>query len=220
MEYRFTQDYESNSWEFFFQNETPEGYVSTENITNAMNYLKSENNFRLFSEGLTKLMEKCGYRGSLSDPEEKAIYLYNKLCTIGTPPSKFDNIKKWFTGPQRPALDSKGRIEMFQVCFALSANINDTVWFFHHVYFDRSFNCRTIEEAVFYYCLKNKKSYEYSLQLINEIEKFPETHSNAPIYTSDIQNALNDFESVEDLFAFFKKIKIYFMIGIKEPFNK
>ena len=48
----------------------------------ACQYLQDPSNFVSFCEGLTNLMQLCGYTGSSKDAGEKTAYLLQKLSDI------------------------------------------------------------------------------------------------------------------------------------------
>ena len=102
---------------------------------------------------------------------------------------------------------------MFQICFALSATFSDTKWFFHHVYFDRNFNCHCIEEAVYYYCILNRLPYARAQELITVINSYPEIEkpdNSNTVYTQDIINFMENCSSEEQLLHYFKENKYVF----------
>lgn len=178
----------------------------------AIDYLNKNENFRSFSEGLTELMCKYSYTGSIYDNEEKTNFLYNKLLSIDVKIAK-STIKDWFFDKRRPAFFSNSRTIMFQICFALSVSIDDARWFFSHVFFDRTFNCHTIKEAVYYYCFLNHLTYAHANQLLDIINTLPETELSTNtniIFTEKIQNQIDEFTNDEELINFFRDNKNIF----------
>ena len=179
----FTQSSNESIWNIHTLDDDP---------TKAIDYLNNKENFRSFSEGLTELMCKYTYTGSIYDNEEKTNFLYDKLLSIGVNITK-STIKDWFSDKRRPSFFSNSRTIMFQICFALSVSIDDIRWFFSHVFFDRTFNCHTIKEAVYYYCFLNHFSYAHGNKLLDVINTFPETElsKNATITSSNILSTNN-----------------------------
>lgn len=134
----------------------PADYCDDERYFEEIDFLNK--NLRTFGGGLSELMKKCGYNGS-DDPLEKVDHLDKMLNNIGVSFTK-DTLKKWFADEARPKVQSDSREKMFRICFALGATAENTEWFFHHVYFDRCFDCRQLKEAVYLFCMKNGKPYQ------------------------------------------------------------
>ncbi len=199
----FTQSSNESIWNIHTLDDDP---------IKAIDYLNNKENFRSFSEGLTELMCKYSYTGSIYDNEEKTNFLYSKLLSIDVKITK-STIKDWFSDKRRPSFFSNSRTIMFQICFALSVSIDDVRWFFSHVFFDRTFNYHTVKEAVYYYCFLNHFSYTHANKLLDIINELPETElsTNANIiFTTKIQNQLKHFKNDEELIEFFRDNKNIF----------
>lgn len=189
-----------------------DGLFSIDDCNEAYQYLQNSSNFVSFQEGLTALMQQCGYTGSLKDPEEKTAYLLLKLATIHVKITEI-TVRDWFSGKRRPSLDSRSRKLVYEICFALGASFELVQEFFRQVYFSRSFNCHTIKEAVYYYCLHQNHSYDHALELYETIKAMPETakfEASDPVYTNQIRNALDNCRSDEEFLAYFSRNKSIF----------
>ena len=127
-------------------------------IYGAADYLKNPDNFRDFDEGLKELMYKQGYDRKLNYLELSDI-LYQNLKSIGST-IKPATVTSWFNKEHRPKVEAGYRQQIYEICFALKLDYNDTKWFFHHVYYDRAFNCHTIDESVYYYAFIHRLSYQ------------------------------------------------------------
>ena len=164
---------------------------------------------RTFSEGLTLLLKYSSYDGDLKDLEEKRAFIRKKLKSIGASKDE-KTIFNWLKGATEPDANEKTRDRIYRLCFALSVSTDIVNWFFNHVYFQRSFNCRRIEEAVYYYCFKNNHDYEHAQLLISEIQTFPKQETPDPdtiFYTTEIQQQLDDCSTDEDLKQYFRTNK-------------
>lgn len=120
--------------------------------------------------------------------------------------SKMEQIlSSWIKGDHRPKVEAGYRKNIYEICYALNLTFNETIWFFHHVYYDRAFNCHTIDESVYYYCLKNNIAYKDSLDIIKEIENSPDitsSYEETSNYTLFIQKTIDKIESVDELITF------------------
>lgn len=178
-------------------------FLNTENTFDAINYLKNPQNFRPFNQGIKELLYRHGYD---SDNSIKAMtdYLYFKLYSIGSSTTK-STVESWLNGTHRPKIEAGYRKQVYEICFSLNLSLDDTVWFFNHVYYDRAFNCHTIDESVYYYAFKNGISYKESLNIIKQISEIKSEHVSIilqPNYTQFIQNHLNEISSIEELISF------------------
>ncbi len=194
MSTNFTKTIENSIWE-----------IPNDDDISALEFLKNPSNFRSFSTGLTKLITRYGYTGAVDDIEAKTNFILHSLSSIEVTISK-STIKDWFLEKRRPALVSNSRTIMFQLAFALHTSIDDVVWFFHHVYFDRAFNCHTLEEAVYYYCFQNQLSYQHAQDLIAIAKTYPvnDATSSNNTFTNEIKNYITTFTSDEDFLHFLK----------------
>ena len=185
---------------------------SIDDCNEAYQYLQNSANFVSFHTGLTTLMQRCGYTGSSEDVEEKTAYLVLKLAAIHVKITEI-TVRDWFSGKRRPSLDSISRKLVYEICFALGASFELVQEFFRQVYFSRSFNCHTIKEAVYYYCLHQNHSYDHALELYETIKAMPETakfEASDPVYTDQIRNALDNCHSDEEFLAYFSRNKSIF----------
>ena len=164
---------------------------------------------RTFSDGLSLLLKYSSYDGDLNNLEEKRAFIRAKLKSIGISKDE-KTIFNWLKGATEPDANEKTRDRIYRLCFALSVSTDVVNWFFNHVYFQRSFNCRRLEEAVYYYCFKNNYDYEHAQQLISEIQTFPKQEVPDPdtiFYTTEIQQQLDHCSTDEDLKQYFRTNK-------------
>lgn len=181
----------------------PVDYYDDEEYIEEIDFL--DKNLRKFGSGLSELMRKCGYTGS-DDPTEKADYLDKSLKEIGVKFTKI-TIKKWFTNENAPKIQSDSREKMFQICFALNATVENTKWFFEHVYFDRCFNCRQLKEAAYLFCIKNNRTYDQALVLYEKAKKVidnEDTEDQNVCYTNYMYGKIKSIDS-EDKFIEYVK---------------
>ncbi len=184
-------------------------YASTDTIDDAIDFLKNPNSFRTFKEGLIELLKKKDYNDNLYDTKEMAEYLISKLRAICSTIEN-ETIHSWFSGKHRPKVEASSRGKMYEICFSLNLTYDETVKFFHHVYYDRAFNCHTIDEAVYYYAFRNKISHLDATALINEIKSAPlKSDRNTEIetnYTLFVYRTLSELKTTKELKDFLNSI--------------
>lgn len=212
----------SEKYTKFAENST-RTFASVNESEDAVAYLNAPGHFRPFSQGLTELMARAGYCGPKEDNMEKAGCLFGKLQQIGSRTTEA-TVLSWFTGEHRPKIEASSRAKMYEICFSLNLSIEDTEWFFHHVYFDRCFNCHTIEESVFFYCFLHKLTYQDAQSLIREINRRegnpPSTPDNMGNYTRFISDKISSFTETEDFIQFMADNKVSFGSWNKSAFSE
>lgn len=158
--------------------------------------LAISSSFRSFSQALTSFICENGYTGDVNSVEEKAKYLKLKYKEAGISPHR--DIRKWFSENRKFKADAA-----YQICFAFNLGVDGTRDFFRRVYFERAFDCRSISEAVYYYCMRNGLTYTDAIAII---AKMPENKSTANIrydreilYTGTIMEFINGVKSADEL---------------------
>ena len=178
--------------------------LNEDDPSDAIEFLKNPESFRAFNQGLSEIMIKKGYVSENATHYDMAQILSKKLAGIGSSLSTH-TIDSWFKGEHRPKIEAGYRKQIYEICFALNLSLDETKWFFNHVFYDRAFNCHTIDESVFYFCIKNNLSYMEARNIIEEINDSPALSSSSkkiPNYTSYVQQELNDTNSSAELISF------------------
>jgi hypothetical protein len=154
--------------------------------------------FRTFDDALTTFIVEHGYNGDKMRIEDKVLFLQDKFKSANVPVPR--GLKEWFT-------KHKGikRETAFQICFAFSLNVEQTNEFFRKVYLGRGFDCHSVCEAVFYYCLKNDLPYTEALSLIKQTpvdKKGGIKSGNEVLFTNIIVDNLKNLEKKKDLIRY------------------
>lgn len=136
------------------------------NDDEVIRFIRNPNSFRSFAEGLKTLFEKIGLS---SDSTEMISLILNRFQAIQEKIER-KTVSSWVLGTKRPKIEPKSRLKMYQLCFALNLSLENSIWFFHHVYYDIPFNYRKIDEAVYYFAIKNGIDYQTTKTIIKEIE--------------------------------------------------
>lgn len=182
-------------------------------LENAIDFIKDASSFRTFDIGLKELLKRKGY--NFTNHHEAAQFLISKLRAIHST-IEDATVYSWFSGKHRPKIEAGSRKKIYEICFALNLTYEETVWVFNCVYYDRAFNCHSIEEAVYYYAFLNGLPYQKALQTIDRINK---AIADKPIsteevtynYTQFVQMSILNFKTTQELEDF--------LIAHKENFN-
>lgn len=196
-------------------------YRDIENIDEAVDFLKNPDSFRSFDKGMAELIKRTDYSGDYNDIGSMTDYLILHLRKIGSAIEK-ETVFSWFSGKHCPKIESGSRQKMYEICFSLNLTLEDTIWFFQHVYYDRAFNCHTIREAVYYYSFMHNISYHTALDIIKAINEAPEPPADniyQSNYTRFVQNRIKELSSTDELIKFLSDNKGNFNVWNQTALN-
>ncbi len=162
------------------------------------NLVEAATLFRGFDDAFTLFMEENGYKGDLADVSAKARFLREKFKTANVKPPR--DFKEWFAPNKKIA-----RKTAFQICFAFNLGVDETNDFFRCVQFERGFDCHTINEAVYYFCMKNGLSYLEAQEIIDRIpvpKKVKAIPNREVLYTETIIEYINGIDDKEKLIQY------------------
>lgn len=154
--------------------------------------------FRGFDEAFTDFIIKHGYTGERTDADFKARFLQEKYKAAGVKPPR--DLKKWFDSNRRLKRET-----VFPICFVFRLGVSESNDFFRCVPFERGFDCHTINEAVYYFCIKNGLSYADAREMLDRIPK-PEKRKVIPgreiLYTGAITKYIDSIDDREKLIQY------------------
>lgn len=156
--------------------------------------------FRGLDEALTAFIEEHGYKGDLDDMPAKAQFLSEKFKAANVKPPR--DFKEWFVPNKKLS-----RKTAFQICFAFNLGVDETSNFFRCVQFERSFDCHTLSEAVYYFCMRNGLSYTEAQEIIERIpmpKKVKAIPDREVLYTGTIIEYINNIDDKEKLIQYIK----------------
>lgn len=179
----------------------------------AVDFLKEPKNFRPFNLGLLELLQRKLSADKIKNDAEASEHLIKALRKINSDINP-KTVRSWFTGDHRPKIEPRSRRAMYEICFALELTLAEVQWFFHHVYFDRTFNCHNTAEVVFYFAFIHGLSYSDARKIIAEINAAPDNETpvevGGQIYTQLVKNRVSEFETVDELKKFLVQNKSNF----------
>lgn len=169
--------------------------------------------FRSFSERLINFLPENEQKKIMKDntinqngvlhQESKKImkeYLTKQLNECGITPKTISN---WFNTKKKII---PKRSNAFAICFALKLDIKQTNDFLAKVCFISGFNIHRYDEAIYYFCIKNKYTFKDATDLIEKVEKvLPEKQNTTLPLTTTILKYLNNCTSKKDLLEFIKE---------------
>ncbi len=157
--------------------------------------------FRGQGASLSEFLDSHGYSGEDS-ASGRANYLKQKFHEAGIEGDKARYALKWLTGPKGFERDNA-----FRIAFALHLDVEQTDELFRTVMLDRSFDCHTIREAVYYYCICRGLNYSEAEKLIEaapDPESCPVPKDGNVLYTKNIISFIRSCPGEKALLQYFR----------------
>lgn len=153
----------------------------------------------LFREGIDNRLRELGYAGSQENPKEKVAFLRAQFEKNKVAPVSNATLKNWLTRDAAPQNNQSGRENVFRLCFALEMDAAQTAKFMLKSYLCRPFNYKNTEEAVYFYCLSNGKSYAEAQRIIGLVERVGHAVPEEDVYTKQIGEKIAAIRRESDL---------------------
>ena len=198
MEYTYTYNLEREIWNL------AEELDDTHDYGMVVDFLNGKEGFKPFGARLAAFISK---KLSLPSTDSKTIInaLSEKcekngvsISEIGSP----NTLRNWFEKDKRPKKGIASRRSMFALAFALNLSVDETKDLFHKIYLDRAFNYRDEKEVIYYFCLKNNKSWTDAARLIANADGLSKDYSDHTQYTQAISNSVDSFQAEQDLLEY------------------
>ena len=162
-----------------------------EDFSKVIDFLNSEEGFQPFGKRLAAFIAKTLH---LNATDFKTIKdaLAKQCETTGVDISEiasYGTLHNWFDkGTSRKKGDDT-RQHMFALAFVLRLSVDDTKKLFHKIFLDRAFNYRNEKEVIYYFCLKNNKSWADAKRMIAEVESMTiDTSDHTQLTNVIVQN--------------------------------
>ena len=174
MDITYTSNLETEIWNM------AEELDESEDFSKVIDFLNSKEGFQPFGKRLAEFIDKKYDLGStdrktmvqaLNEACEKNGVGLSEIASNGT-------LRNWFDKDKRPKKGEDSRFSMFALAFALRLSVEETKDLFHKIFLDRTFNYRNEKEVIYYFCLKNNKTWADAKRMIAKVE-------NMTIDTSD-----------------------------------
>ena len=158
----------------------------------------------LFQEGINNRLVRLGFTGDTDSADCKIDFLRRQFQKNKVEPPISDvTLRNWMT-KAAPASNEKGRENVFKLCFALEMSAWETAEFFLKAFLNRPYNYKKTREAVYYFCLQNRKSYADAVRIIAAVQNIPqpktiEKEMNTEKIGYEISNIANEAELIKYL---------------------
>ena len=162
-----------------------------EDFSKVIDFLNSEEGFQPFGKRLAAFIAKTlqlnatdfkTIKDALEKQRETTGVDISEIASDGT-------LRNWFDkGTSRKKGDDT-RQHMFALAFVLRLSVDDTKKLFHKIFLDRAFNYRNEKEVIYYFCLKNNKSWADAKRMIAEVESMTiDTSDHTQLTNVIVQN--------------------------------
>ena len=162
-----------------------------EDFSKVIDFLNSEEGFQPFGKRLAAFIAKTLHlnatdfktiKDALKKQREKTGVDISEIASDGT-------LRNWFDkGTSRKKGDDTRR-HMFALAFSLRLSVDDTKKLFHKIFLDRAFNYRNKKEVIYYFCLKNNKTWADAKRMIAEVESMTvDTSDHTQLTNVIVQN--------------------------------
>ena len=191
MDITYTSNLETEIWNM------AEELDESEDFSKVIDFLNSKEGFQPFGKRLAEFIDKKYDLGStdrktmvqaLNEACEKNGVGLSEIASNGT-------LRNWFDKDKRPKKGEDSRFSMFALAFALRLSVEETKDLFHKIFLDRTFNYRNEKEVIYYFCLKNNKTWADAKRMIAEVENMTidvSDHTQLTNVIADNINAMSD----------------------------
>ncbi len=172
-------------------------FDENKDVLENIDFIIEMNSQNVFLEGITKRFDELNIEHG--DDHKTIISVLNDKFKSVLGKELPRTIKEWVKGTP-PGVTN--RINLYDVCFALEMNIQETAEFFIKHYLNIPFNYKNREDAIFFYCILNKKDYSTVNAFLQESSDFAE--QNISVDTIEI---FKNIKSIKDDKKFIKYLK-------------
>ncbi len=144
--------------------------------------------------------ECCGYEGKKEDTDLLVKFVLDRCKEEGVGISR-QTLSNWLNKGM-PKSDQKGRNNIYGLCFALHMNEKQTKEFFLKAYLERPFYHKNIEEAVYFFCMRNGLKYKDAEEIIKNIPDEISDNPDADELTAQIRDRLCEIKDKDELVAY------------------
>ena len=191
MDITYTSNLETEIWNM------AEELDESEDFSKVIDFLNSKEGFQPFGKRLAEFIDKKFDLGSTD--RKTVVQALNEACEkngVGLSEIASDGtLRNWFDKDKRPKKGEDSRFSMFALAFALRLSVEETKDLFHKIFLDRAFNYRNEKEVIYYFCLKNNKTWADAKRMIAEVENMTidvSDHTQLTNVIADNINAMSD----------------------------
>ena len=197
----YTSNLENEIWNM------AEELDENDDCESVIDFLNSKDSFQPFGARLAAFISQ---KLSLPSTDRKTIVvaLSEQCKKNGVPLSEIASdgtLRNWLEKDKRPKKGIASRHSMFALAFALNLFVDETKDLFHKIYLDRAFNYRDEKEVIYFFCLKNNKSWTDAARLIANAGGLSKEYSDHTQYTQAMSSNVDSFQAEQDLLDYIRQ---------------
>ena len=179
--------------------------VWADEIFNDTEYAMDLDRRNVILEGVQNRLHDLGIHYDDSDIRSILKDLNDRYKAIGISGGIPKSVSNWIKDgiPANPA--PAYRENLYNMCMALDMSLQETEEFFWKYYMTIPFNFKDRIDAVYYYGLKQRKSYAEIKQMLQTIKSLPNEDSQADKSTYMVQMNLKEIEDDDKLIEYLKE---------------
>lgn len=160
----------------------------------------------LFREGINNRLVKLRFNGDIDSVDCQIDFLRRQFQKNKVEPRISDaTLKNWLT-KAAPAGNEKGRENVFKLCFALEMNAGEAAEFFLKAFLNRPYNYKKTNEAVYYFCLRNRMSYIDAERIIAAVQNISLSQAaQKEMYTEQVGYEISNITDEAELIRYLAK---------------
>lgn len=201
MDITYTSNLETEIWNM------AEELDESEDFSKVIDFLNSKEGFQPFGKRLAEFIDKKYDLGSTD--RKTMVQALNEACEkngVGLSEIASDGtLRNWFDKDKRPKKGEDSRFSMFALAFALRLSVEETEDLFHKIFLDRAFNYRNEKEVIYYFCLKNNKTWADVKRMIAEVENMTIDVSDHTQLTNVIVDNINAMSDENTLLEYIRE---------------
>ncbi len=176
-----TQKMENNIYELDYDQDLP-GIEIIENF----------DEISLFKNKVLKRAKVLGFTG---ETDSELVKFLSSCCKDSGAEISRQTISNWIKSGA-PNGSAQSRENVYRLCFALKFDEQLTAEFFLKAYLEKPYNFKSVNECVYYFCLKNHLAFSEAARIIDEIKSAPDPQPDATAEsTVEIRNTIYNITS-------------------------
>lgn len=201
MDITYTSNLETEIWNM------AEELDESEDFSKVIDFLNSKEGFQPFGKRFAEFIDKKFDLGSTD--RKTVVQALNEACEkngVGLSEIASDGtLRNWFDKDKRPKKGDDSRLSMFALAFALRLSVEETKELFHKIFLDRAFNYRNEKEVIYYFCLKNNKTWADVKRMIAEVKNMTIDVSDHTQLTNVIVDNINAMSDENTLLEYIRE---------------
>ncbi len=170
-------------------------YFETSDIWDDEKYLLDSSDYAMeledskpVLEGVIRFLNREGENYTEENRKEIVKELNKRYKNIGITEGIPRPVRNWLDGNPVGVTNRKN---LYDLCIVLGLNEEETVEFFLKYYMTLPFNYKNKEDAIYFYCIHNNKTYDY-VKMFESVQVESDTKANNNILTKDIGNMISE----------------------------